>query len=476
MSFIYLIRLREFARLGENTFKIGKTRQDPEKRMRGYPKGSEIYLFLRVKDCNQAEKMIISKFKKSYQQRREYGTEYFSGNCESMLVTINDIIKNISSIKTHTKKQKEVSSILYLDRKHTNISYMCEYCKLYFNNNTLLQQHLDTDIKCIKQRKSLDYVVEHDTGFINMPYKCDYCRIDFDTNILLHAHINTSAKCIDSRKALDYIVIYEDYHKEYYEENKIKFICEGCNKTYTTKGNLKTHIKNCTYIQVKQEMIEKDKRLVSAQKIINKRDDYIASIHKQYMKEIAELQKKIWQLENSTKNRPTSINKINTYLLRVNNPISTESIDRCVGELTLKDLEGSASSMAAFIYSKIVCDTPIIMSDPARKKSKYVILEDGKYSVRDDPYLELFFEMFFNAILSRSLSLIDTETTRMQSIEDATYKKDILDERSIKLASIRAYIQLGANRVFTDEITKILSILSKQLSYPQIRQNRERFH
>lgn len=39
-EYVYLVREREFLRLNEPTFKVGKTKNEPNSRLGGYPKGS----------------------------------------------------------------------------------------------------------------------------------------------------------------------------------------------------------------------------------------------------------------------------------------------------------------------------------------------------------------------------------------------------------------------------------------------------
>lgn len=84
-QYVYMIRPREFIRLNENTYKIGKTTQNPNSRLAGYPKGSEVLSFICVNDCDSAEKEIMSKFISEFKQALDYGREYFTGNEEAML-------------------------------------------------------------------------------------------------------------------------------------------------------------------------------------------------------------------------------------------------------------------------------------------------------------------------------------------------------------------------------------------------------
>lgn len=85
-QYVYMIRPREFIRLNENTYKIGKTTQNPNSRLTGYPKGSEVLAFICVNDCDTVEKELMGKFISEFKQALEYGREYFTGN-EGVMLT-----------------------------------------------------------------------------------------------------------------------------------------------------------------------------------------------------------------------------------------------------------------------------------------------------------------------------------------------------------------------------------------------------
>jgi len=84
MEYVYLIREREFRRLGENVLKIGKSRQLNCQRKNQYPKFSELYGIVSVSSGNDVETKLKREFKKNFRQR-EYGHEYFEGDLKSMV-------------------------------------------------------------------------------------------------------------------------------------------------------------------------------------------------------------------------------------------------------------------------------------------------------------------------------------------------------------------------------------------------------
>jgi hypothetical protein len=105
--YIYLLREREFIRLNELTYKIGRTQQNPYDRFSSYPKGTEIILYVMVDDSLSLEKQLINTFKKIYEHKKGYGNEYFSGNVSEMIKTIYSVIFKDEKSNNENKKIKE---------------------------------------------------------------------------------------------------------------------------------------------------------------------------------------------------------------------------------------------------------------------------------------------------------------------------------------------------------------------------------
>jgi hypothetical protein len=65
-EFIYLIKEREFIKTKELIYKIGKTKQENLQRIKSYPNGSILLLYIITNDCDKKEKEIIQKFKEHF--------------------------------------------------------------------------------------------------------------------------------------------------------------------------------------------------------------------------------------------------------------------------------------------------------------------------------------------------------------------------------------------------------------------------
>ena len=79
VRYVYLIREREFARLNEPVYKIGKSYEQKYARLDKYPKWSEIISIMEVSDEDKIEKIMIKEFSEKF-TKSKYGNEYFEGD------------------------------------------------------------------------------------------------------------------------------------------------------------------------------------------------------------------------------------------------------------------------------------------------------------------------------------------------------------------------------------------------------------
>lgn len=123
---IYLVHEREFIRLEENTYKIGRTSQKGLLRFNGYPKKSELYLNIPSNDVIEDEKNIKKLFKEKYKQQTLYGEEYFSGDVDSMIEDIeNYLVSANAGFRTNIERPNRHS----YTRSEQNIINFVEHIK-----------------------------------------------------------------------------------------------------------------------------------------------------------------------------------------------------------------------------------------------------------------------------------------------------------------------------------------------------------
>ena len=92
-EYIYLLQEREFINSGKSIYKIGKSKQNNLKRFSSYPKGSILLHQSMCPNCDTCERQILEKFKKTFDNKKDIGLEYFEGNPEDMIKIINEEIE-----------------------------------------------------------------------------------------------------------------------------------------------------------------------------------------------------------------------------------------------------------------------------------------------------------------------------------------------------------------------------------------------
>ena len=107
-EFIYLIKEREFIKTKEPIYKIGKTKQENLQRIKSYPNGSILLLYIITNDCDKKEKEIIQKFKEHFIHKKDIGNEYFMGDYNHMI----NIILSIISIESSSNDSSLIESSL----------------------------------------------------------------------------------------------------------------------------------------------------------------------------------------------------------------------------------------------------------------------------------------------------------------------------------------------------------------------------
>jgi DNA-directed RNA polymerase subunit RPC12/RpoP len=95
-GFIYIIHEREFIRLKEDTYKIGRT-HDYEYRLTQYPKSSKLIKVFKVTNMHISEteiKRYLSNIK-DIKRKTEYGSEYFETNIANLISNMEVCLDSI---------------------------------------------------------------------------------------------------------------------------------------------------------------------------------------------------------------------------------------------------------------------------------------------------------------------------------------------------------------------------------------------
>ena len=105
-QYIYLLQEREFIKTKEHVYKVGMTEKENHKRFNQYPKGSVLLFQIICNNCKNMEKLVLKKFKETFEQRKDIGNEYFEGEYKSMIDIIYLTIKDELNIHEEENKIK----------------------------------------------------------------------------------------------------------------------------------------------------------------------------------------------------------------------------------------------------------------------------------------------------------------------------------------------------------------------------------
>lgn len=232
---IYIIQEREFGRLNENTYKIGRTDRGIE-RFTNYPKDSEVFYYEPVKNSKTAELAAKQAFKDAFPQRVQYGVEYFGGDIRDMMRVMDKAIAQhmLSQIptrglrffaairkkalptepKTHKifNFRKPLPSLPSLPSPpspprpsktittyQTTSAYSCVRCGKTFDRSFNLAQHYKKKNPCdLRQNhnKSSDKKPQP-SAIPQIPrgYECGLCGKIFDRSFNLAQHYKKKTPC-----------------------------------------------------------------------------------------------------------------------------------------------------------------------------------------------------------------------------------------------------------------------------------------
>ena len=206
MESIYLLIEREFLKSNCPIYKIGRSSQENDKRIKQYPKGSRLICLINVVDSIFMEKEMMHLFKHKYIQRKDIGSEYFEGNVVMMRKDIFDMAMEYDCVgfseckkrqrglkklvlKEVTKKPKktvvkpEISlieihgvvpiNILTLVPRENISLYTCEKCMYSTKNRWVYKDHLKSKKHIAMQSDETAVIFQHTCKVCNKKYKSD---------------------------------------------------------------------------------------------------------------------------------------------------------------------------------------------------------------------------------------------------------------------------------------------------------------
>jgi len=307
IEYVYVLQVREFVRLREKVYKIGRTSKPNLGRLNDYPSGSVLYMQIQCNDSITIERAIINSFKQKYILRRDYGYEYFEGDINSMIDDIHYITKcyrdtvNNSESKHYSESESESESDTELEsNSESNTAsvitsnfvdgkHRCEICEKSFKRVYELERHKNRKKKC-------QYIIVEQSNV--SPLNVSPLNVSPLNVSQVNANIPLNNSISDEENANILNVNVNDI-----SNNELE--CKYCHKTYSRSDNLKRHmLKYCNIknMQTKLQTIVQQER-------------------KETDKKIEELQNTITDLQSKIKTETTNIINNNNTINITNNII-----------------------------------------------------------------------------------------------------------------------------------------------------------
>ena len=210
---------------------------------------------------------------------------------------------------------------------------------------------------------------------------CKYCKNKFTNISSLNKHIKYANYC----------------KKERDEKEETPFICEGCDKNFTSNYNLTKHIQTCILSIEKRIVKNFSIQLEEKDKIIEKQEKQIKEQTYRYEKQIKELQDKLENIAVKAVSRPThaTSNKtqINNYIQQLQ-PVTEEKLKESVSNLTIDHIKKGPEGYAQYALDYPLKDKMVCV-DYSRRKIKF---KDKDGNVITDPEMTGLASKFFNSI------------------------------------------------------------------------------
>ena len=258
-GYIYLIKLREFNNIKESTYKIGRS-CDISRRHKEYPKDSILLYSCIVNNEKKLEPLLLDEFRLKFIQKKQYGTEYFSGNYIKMVQVINEIINKYDDIVLEPE-----------------LNIIESYHHLKQNVNQLIDDIMKKELIMSKYISLIQFENEDINNLITLNTNISFVLSNIN-------EITNDVNPINEDKTIEYPCEYAGHCDTCIESTKIKLFCkEKCELCQTFRIEQKRSI---SYEDVKMEFEKKHFKCLAKSNfyeinnneyIIRKKNDLIAA-------------------------------------------------------------------------------------------------------------------------------------------------------------------------------------------------------
>ena len=225
MESVYLLIEREFLKSDCPIYKIGRSSQENDTRIKQYPKGSKLSCLINVEDSKFMEKEIFSLFKHKYIQRKDIGSEYFEGKMEDMRRDIFDMVMEYDCVGVlECKKLQQGLKKLVLKELIKKI-----------NNGVTTLASVEAELVEVKPEISpiVNLAVpivcpKASSTFIKTAgrYTCESCDYSTSSSWLYGKHLKTTK----------HIALQTTETAEAF-----RHVCKNCSRKYSSESGLRKH-------------------------------------------------------------------------------------------------------------------------------------------------------------------------------------------------------------------------------------------
>ena len=268
--------------------------------------------------------------------------------------------------------------------------------------------------------------------------KCSFCEKTFSSKSILKTHINSAKYCIENRPT-DTLT-------------KVIYKCDGCKVELTSKQTLDNHKSKCVDLINKKKDEEYSKNLLKIEEQHSKQISSLEKIILEKDQRIKDLESKLENIALKAVSRPNIINTNtdNRIQQTINNliPITDEHLREQAQFLTLDHIKQGALGYANFACDYALKDR-ITCVDVSRRKVKY---KNTEGQVVTDPEMTVLSKKLFTAIQDKNTELVSHYKGELRDMVLSKYREtgDIMtDEQTtdldVAIEQINKHMQEASN-------------------------------
>lgn len=242
---VYVIWTREFMRNKEQIYKVGRT-SNLKERLNNYGKGSVVLFYQETSQNVRAESKCLEICRLKFQQRTEFGKEYFEGN-------VNEIIRALSHVLVDFPF--EVDGMQRENQRNHVENNTCQLNDETMTNSVEESSNIESESMANKQLTNVS-IIKTDpsqrrnhttckelltpTGRLKKIHTCLVCHYETPYIHNMKKHVNLKTPCGNNEQDINFIKMKQMYLEG---DRKIQqdWHCKSCLKQFTCRTSVYKH-------------------------------------------------------------------------------------------------------------------------------------------------------------------------------------------------------------------------------------------